>query len=191
MRCSNSTMLTSSLRRAPFSSMETIPITEANGADRRARRSGGARARPLHYHPQRPRRRHAHLGAEYESMQETLDILGDTEAVADISGSPGGLRRRRHLHRRAGTRRTGGTTACQPTRRSQPLRLRDPFGAPRENLRRQPATPATARRGHIQRYRTNCPTRGYRRNSEVPPGRGRLRLRAWSSSATTVTGPAP
>jgi antitoxin YefM len=67
--------------------METIPITEAKAriaelADRVAREHD-------HFTITRNGRADVMLisVAEYESMQETLDILGDQDAVADLSRS--------------------------------------------------------------------------------------------------------
>src|ERR1700721_1134751 len=67
--------------------METIPITEAKAriaelADRVAREHD-------HFTITRNGRAEVMLisVAEYESMQETLDILGDAEAVADLRES--------------------------------------------------------------------------------------------------------
>jgi antitoxin YefM len=67
--------------------METIPITEAKAriaelADRVAREHD-------HFTITRNGRADVMLisVAEYESMQETLDILGDQEAVADLHQS--------------------------------------------------------------------------------------------------------
>lgn len=67
--------------------METIPITEAKAriaelADRVAREHD-------HFTLTRNGRADVMLisVAEYESMRETLDILGDTDAVADIRQS--------------------------------------------------------------------------------------------------------
>ena len=67
--------------------METIPITEAKAriaelADRVAREHD-------HFTLTRNGRADVMLisVAEYESMQETLDILGDQEAVADLRQS--------------------------------------------------------------------------------------------------------
>src|ERR1700748_1416123 len=68
-------------------SMETIPITEAKAriaelADRVAREHD-------HFTITRNGRADVMLisVAEYESMQETLDVLGDQEAVADLRQS--------------------------------------------------------------------------------------------------------
>jgi antitoxin YefM len=70
-----------------IASMETIPITEAKAriaelAERVAREHD-------HFTITRNGRADVMLisVAEYESMQETLDILGDSEAVADLRQS--------------------------------------------------------------------------------------------------------
>lgn len=70
-----------------MASMETIPITEAKSriaelADRVAREHD-------HFTITRNGRADVMLisVAEYESMQETLDILGDQETVADLRQS--------------------------------------------------------------------------------------------------------